>query len=85
MATAIIGTAVCASAWADAGNMNVVAPKRAATDQKVAPKKKVKIYVHSTASAIPLPIEQFEGIPTTMRPISIMGRASIVGRSPTRR
>ena len=80
MAAAIIGLFVCASAWADAGNKNVVAPNGAVTDQQVTPKKKVKIYVRSIASPIPLPIEQFEGFPTTMRPISVMGRASIVGR-----
>jgi hypothetical protein len=71
----VLGIALCASAWADSTNKNVVSPKAQLTAQPAAPHKRVQVYVFSTASAIPLPIEQIGGpFPTTTHPLSMIGR-----------
>ncbi|CAN5579470.1 hypothetical protein BH18VER1_BH18VER1_22670 [soil metagenome] len=82
-ATAVIGLTLCASAWADSGNKNVVAgTKSPAVKEPAAPQKRPQVYVRSIASAIPLPLEQFGVFPSTTRPIAVMGRQESVVRRP---
>ena len=76
----VLGLALCASAWANPSEKNVVSDqaKANAAPPRV---KKVQYYVHSTASAIPVPIEQLTGaVPTTTRPLLIVGRRQEITR-----
>ncbi|MBA3883172.1 MAG: hypothetical protein H0X73_10755 [Chthoniobacterales bacterium] len=72
----VLSLALCASAWADAGNKNVVTAKPSAATQRPTAHKHPRVYVLSTASAIPIPIERLGVFPTTTRPILILGRQS---------
>jgi hypothetical protein len=63
---------LCASALADPTGKNVVIPKRQ-QHQTVSPRK-VIYYVHSSASAIPIPITRLQGFTTTIHPMQIIGR-----------
>ena len=75
----VLGLALCASAWANTGNKNVVSARAQATTQ--APVKRVQYYVLSSASSIPTPIEQLNGAtPTTTRPMVIIGRRHMLQR-----
>ena len=77
----VLGLALCASAWANTGNKNVVSARAQATTQAPAPVKRVQYYVLSSASSIPTPIEQLTGAtPTTMRPMVIIGRRHMLQR-----
>ena len=77
----VLGLALCASAWANSSEKNVVSDKAKADAAPPARVKKVQYYVHSTASAIPIPIEQLNGaVPTTTRPLLIVGRRQEITR-----
>lgn len=76
----VLGLALCASAWANPGDKNVVASRTKAAES-APPAKRVQYYMHSSASAIPVPIEQLEGaFPTTTRPLVVIGRRHLVER-----
>ena len=76
----VLGLALCASAWANSGEKNVVSEKPQ-TATKTAKVKRVQYYVHSSASAIPTPIEHLMGAyPTTTRPMIIVGRRTLLER-----
>ena len=79
--TVVLGLTFCVSAWADSAYKNVVAPTPRTAAQITAPHKKVRVYVFSTASAIPIPIEQVSGtFPTTTRAMLLLGRQDTVSR-----
>jgi hypothetical protein len=62
--------ALCAAALADPTGKNVVTPKK----QQIVQTRKVIYYVHTSASAIPVPIERVLGFTTTTIPMQIIGR-----------
>lgn len=66
----LLALALCATAGAEPDGKNVVTRAKPAT--VVTPKKK-RILVYSIASAIPIPIEQLGGIPSTMIPMVVVG------------
>ncbi len=75
----VLGLALCASAWANPGDKNVVSERSQAAPQ--APAKRVQYYVHSSASAIPTKIEQLNGAyPTTTLPLLVVGRRHMLER-----
>jgi hypothetical protein len=74
--SALVAFSFCATAWADSGGKNVVAKAQPATPAKHA----TKYYVLSTASSIPVPLEQLGVFPTTTHPIQIIGRRTQVTR-----
>jgi hypothetical protein len=65
--------ALCASALADPTGKNVVTPKKQ-QQQQIVQTRKVIYYVHTSASAIPVPIERVLGFTTTTIPMEIIGR-----------
>jgi hypothetical protein len=77
----VLGLALCASAWANTGDKNVVSARAHAATEPAAPVKRVQYYVLSSASAIPTPIEHVNGAyPTTTRPMVIVGRRHMLQR-----
>ena len=74
----VLSLALCTTASADPNDKNVVTQRQY---QEVTQKpKKVMYYVKSTASAIPIPIEELGGIPTTTHPMLVIGDPRISGR-----
>ena len=77
-ASALVALMFCASASAESADKNVVTRKAQPAAQ---PKRVVKYYVHSSASAIPLPIEQLAGpFPSTAHAMQVIGRQQIIAR-----
>lgn len=74
----VLSLALCATASADPNDKNVVTERQyqAVTQQP----KRVVYYVKSTASAIPIPIEQLGGIPTTTHALYVVGDPRISNR-----
>jgi uncharacterized protein YndB with AHSA1/START domain len=68
-----------ATAFAGPDGKNVVTPRQY---QEVQKPKRIVYYVRSTASAIPLPLEQLGGIPTTTVPMQVIGDPRISKRGP---
>ena len=79
-AIVVFGLALCAPAWADAGNKNVVTAKARAATQPATPPKRPRVYVLSSASAIPVPVDRFGVFPTTTTPMLILGRRTELTR-----
>jgi len=74
-----VGAMLCASAVAGPKVVRepVVAQQRIV---KARPVPKRVIYVQSSASAVPIPIDWVTGIPTTAVPMTIIGRGEAGGR-----
>lgn len=71
---ATLGCVLCASSYANAEGKNVV--EQTTRARAAVPQHKVIYLVRSTASAIPIPIEQLVGIPTTTVAMIVIGRSA---------
>lgn len=79
-AVGFVATMLCASAFAGPSPSRESAAKQPQAAQPV-PKKNVKIYIVSSASAIPTPISYLiGGVITTPTPIQIIGRGTTFSR-----
>ncbi|CAN5593123.1 hypothetical protein BH20VER3_BH20VER3_05430 [soil metagenome] len=76
-----VGSAVCASAVAGPMTYRESTASRPHSAQKVPAQKVIKVYVLTSASAIPKPVSYvIGGIMTTAVPIDIIGRVGNVTR-----
>ena len=75
------GSMLCASAVAGPMTYRELTTSRPHMAQDMPAQKKIKVYLYSSASAIPKPIEQIQGgLLTTPSPIQFIGRAHTVTR-----
>ncbi len=71
----VLGGMLCASAFAGPAIYRETATNRPHTAQDVPAKKQIKVYIMTSASAIPKPISYvIGGVITTAIPIEIIGR-----------
>ena len=79
LALLTLGAMLCASAVAGPSASRELTVAKQRTVQARPVQKRV-IYVQSSASAIPIPIDWVTGIPTTATPMTIIGHGNAGGR-----
>jgi hypothetical protein len=75
----VLSLVLCATAFAGPDGKNVVTQQQY---QEVQKPKRVIYYVRTTASAIPMPLQYFGGIPTTASPMQVIGDPRISKQGP---